>query len=228
MADRGHGRFDGRKTFLLGRAVGGDAKRDRGLAGRDADRRTPAAADQVGQHRLDLALAGRRNNGAAGGESRGGRAARNEVAIAAATESCHISIISAGTPGRQITRHGGRSSRGTSRSMPGAVPCGFRTTRLPAGNIAWSSFCGGIGRLRRANIRRMCCQRVGVELQRAAGGSGQRLASQIIGRGAKPAGGHDDVGPIDRLAKHFDARAPIRRRPWYDTARGRPTLRAAG
>ena len=48
-------------------------------------------------------------------------------------------------------------------------------------------------------------QGVGVELQRAAGRLGQRLARQIVGRGAKSAGGHDHVGPGDRLAKHLDA-----------------------
>ena len=38
--------------------VGGNAKRDRGFAGGDADGGLPAAADQVGQHGLDLAFAG--------------------------------------------------------------------------------------------------------------------------------------------------------------------------
>ena len=50
-----------------------------------------------------------------------------------------------------------------------------------------------------------CAQGVGVELQRAAGGLGQRLARQIVGRRAKSAGGQDHVGPGDRLAKHLDA-----------------------
>ena len=67
-----------------------------------------------------------------------------------------MSTISAGTPGRQKTRHAIAQRAGTSRSMPGAVPCGLRITRLPAGNMDCSSFCGGMGRFRRANSRRMC------------------------------------------------------------------------
>ena len=58
LADRGHGRLDGRETLLLGRPLGGDPQHDRGLAGGDAHGGAPAAADQVGQHRLDLAFAG--------------------------------------------------------------------------------------------------------------------------------------------------------------------------
>ena len=58
LADRGHGGFHRRRALFFRAAFGGDAQRDRGLAGRDADQRLPAAADHVGQHRLDLALAG--------------------------------------------------------------------------------------------------------------------------------------------------------------------------
>ncbi len=46
-----------------------------------------------------------------------------------------LSRISAGTPGKAKTRHV-PPARGKSMSMPGAVPCGLGTTRLPAGNIA--------------------------------------------------------------------------------------------
>ena len=116
-------------------------------------------------------------------------------AIAAATESCHISTISAGTPGRQITRQGGRPSRGTSRSMPGAVPCGLGTTRLPAGNIAWISFCGGIGRPRRANIARMCSKR------RRSSCSGRPVAWASASRVRSSA-----VGPSPPVASTTSAR----------------------
>ena len=43
-----------------------------------------------------------------------------------------------------------------SKSIPGAVPCGLAIIRLPAGNIAWISFCRGISRFRRANNERIC------------------------------------------------------------------------
>ena len=52
----------------------------------------------------------------------------------------------------------------------------------------------------------MYSKRVGIELQLASGGLGQRLAGQVVGRRPQSAGGHDQIGPVDRLAKNLDAR----------------------
>ena len=119
--------------------------------------------------------------------------------------------LAAFRPARPAGRRRGKapSARGTSRSMPGAVPCGLGTMRLPSGNMACSSFCWRHRPLAPGEKAADVLQGFRHEHQRPIGRRGQGLAGQIVGRGAQPAGGHDDVGPLDRPAKDVGRTAAI-------------------
>ena len=126
---------------------------------------------------------------------------------AAQTESSHISFISAGTPGRQITRHVVPSPRGRIEvdARRGAVAgCGRRglpRETAPAARSAAASPASA-GRTSRGSARSASS----FVVQLAADGLGQRVARQIVGRRSQPAGGDDDVDALDGAAKRVGQR----------------------
>ena len=198
------------------RALGRDPQRDRGRVHGDAHRRLPPAANQVGQHLLDVALAGAETlDAAVANDARPCRSSWPRPARRSGETSRTF------RPARPAGRTRGtrrRAGRGTSSQMPGAVPLGLGMMRLPAGNIACTRFRSGMSRLCRANSPRMYSSDGFVEHQLAAGHLGQHLARQVVGRGSQAAGGHDHVGPVDRGGETPRHWPPGRRPRSCDTA----------
>ena len=90
--------------------------------------------------------------------------------------------------------------------MPGAVPLGLGITRLPSGNMAWISFCGGIARLRRANSPRMYSSADESNTNFRPVARASSIPSKIVGRWPEPAGGHDQIGTAEGLPEDFGDR----------------------
>ena len=88
--------------------------------------------------------------------------------------------------------------------MPGAVPSGFGTTRLPRGNCACSLLRSGISRLPAGEQLRICCERSGIFNELDTGRRGDGVARQVVGGGPQAAGADDNVCPVDRRAEHRD------------------------
>ena len=80
--------------------------------------------------------------------------------------------------------------------MPGAVPTGLGSGSAPLGKRAWTRLRSLITRLRRANMAAIAAKRIRIFDQRHAGALGECFAGQVILRGPKAAGHHDQVCPV--------------------------------
>ena len=170
-----------------------------------------AAANQVGQHLLDLAFARPEtldaavaNRSAAAPSSAGNRRRHAWRQTSRASRPAR--------PAGRTAGKAGRPGRAASSQMPGAVPAGLSIGRLPAGNIAWRRLRSGIGRLCRANSARMCASDGFVQNQLDADRLGHRVARQIVGRRSQAAGGHAPGRP-GRAPSETPRRWPPDRRP---------------
>ena len=212
------GRFHRFAASGFGGAAGGDAERDGRVADGDADARLAAAADHVGEHRFEVALADAEAFDAAmtrdalcwlgGGDCRGDGVRPH---------------------GEHLGRHAGEGEDAawraavawdrSCRCRGGAVGIGNRPAaarELGLQGVALRHRAGAAGE-EFADV--LECRIVLDEVD--AGGGGDRFAGEIVGRGAEAAGGDDEIGPVDRGSEDGDVVRRGRRRRWCGRRRRR-------